>query len=496
MRSKTLFSSAPRAAAFLTALVIALAYAAPTTQAQTKPRGRAKPRQTTAASYSCPMHSSVKSKRPGSCPKCGMKLVRETPSANAEAATPGDVAVPQTADTAAATVAPGGTAAATSLSTIPDVEVLDQDGGKVRFYSDLIKGKVVAINFIFTTCTTICPPLGATFARVQKDLGDRAGRDVHFISVSVDPATDTPERLKAWGAKFKAGPGWTFVTGPKPQVDELLRALAASAARREDHSPTVLIGNDATGQWTRAYGLAKPSQLVKIIEDVSAARAAAPAPNPAQTPLTQTPVTQAPKTQAPAQTSAAPAAAKAPPNPLAGQVAAEQPGAQKPSVAHQYFSDVELLNQNGEKVRFYSDVLKGKTVIVNAFFATCTGVCPPMNRNMKAIQDALGDRVGKDVFLVSITVDPATDTPTRLKEYAQKFQAKPGWLFLTGKKENVDWALYKLGQYVDDKSAHKSIFIIGNEATGLWKKAFGMANAQELIQIVGSVANDKGADAK
>lgn len=203
-------------------------------------------------------------------------------------------------------------------------------------------------------------------------------------------------------------------------------------------------------------------------------------------------------TQAPTQTTAAPAAAatKAPPDPLAGHVAAEQPGAQKPSVAQQYFSDVELLNQNGEKVRFYSDVLKGKTVVVNSFFATCTGVCPPMNRNMKAIQDALGDRVGKDVFLVSITVDPATDTPARLKEDAQKFQAKPGWLFLTGKKENVDWALYKLGQYADDKNAHKSIFIIGNEATGLWKKALGMANSRELIQIVGGVADDKGAGAK
>jgi protein SCO1/2 len=147
-------------------------------------------------------------------------------------------------------------------------------------------------------------------------------------------------------------------------------------------------------------------------------------------------------------------------------------------------------------MRFYSDVLKGKTVVVNAFFATCTGVCPPMNRNMKAIQDALGDRVGKDVFLVSITVDPATDTPTRLKEYAQKFQAKPGWLFLTGKKENVDWALYKLGQYVEDKSGHKSIIIIGNEATGLWKKAFGMARPEELIAIVNGVMNDKGADPK
>ena len=161
--------------------------------------------------------------------------------------------------------------------------------------------------------------------------------------------------------------------------------------------------------------------------------------------------------------------------------------------AQQYFTDVELINQDGKKVRFYSDVLKGKTVVVNAFFTSCTSVCPPMNRNMEKIQEALGDRVGRDVFLVSMTVDPEVDTPARLKEYAQKFHAGPGWIFLTGKKENLDWALYKLGQYVEQKDDHKTIFIVGNETTGLWKKAFGMANVTELVHVVESVVNDKGA---
>ena len=163
-----------------------------------------------------------------------------------------------------------------------------------------------------------------------------------------------------------------------------------------------------------------------------------------------------------------------------------------PSQAQKYFTDVELINQDGKKVRFYSDVLKGKTVVVNAFFTTCTSVCPPMNRNMEKIQEVFGDRIGRDVFLVSITVDPETDTPTRMKEYAQKFHAGAGWTFLTGKKENLDWALYKLGQYVERKDDHKTIFIIGNEPTGLWKKAFGIANVAELVQVVESVANDKG----
>lgn len=205
------------------------------------------------ATYTCPMHPEVKSKKRGTCPKCKMDLVRQTAS------------VVETAPEKRVGTSGG-------KLNIPDVEVLDQDGNVRHFYSDLIKGKTVAINFIFTNCTTICPPLGATFARVQRELGDKVGKDVHFISVSVDPLTDTPERLKAWGAKFKAGPGWTFVTGSKPQVDQLLRALGASASRREDHTPSVLIGNDTRDVWTRTYGLAKTSQMIGLIEGVIAGR--------------------------------------------------------------------------------------------------------------------------------------------------------------------------------------------------------------------------------
>ena len=164
---------------------------------------------------------------------------------------------------------------------------------------------------------------------------------------------------------------------------------------------------------------------------------------------------------------------------------------QNQTPAEKYFSDVELINQDGEKVRFYSDVLKNKVVVINTFFTTCTSICPPMNRNFEKIQEALGDRLGKDTFLVSITVDPETDTPPRLKEYGRRFHARSGWMFLTGKKENVDWALYKLGQYVETRDNHTSIFIIGNEPKGLWKKAFGLAKAEELIRIVEDVINDR-----
>ena len=161
------------------------------------------------------------------------------------------------------------------------------------------------------------------------------------------------------------------------------------------------------------------------------------------------------------------------------------------SPAQSYFTDVVLVNQNGEKMRLYSDLLHGKVVIINSFFAACQGSCLPISRNLEKVQEALGDRVGKNVHLISISVDPTVDTPAALKEYAKKLHARPGWYFLTGDKQNVEFALKKLGQFVTDKQDHLNIIIIGNEPTGLWKKAFGLAQSDELIKVVESVLNDQ-----
>ena len=213
--------------------------------------------------YVCLMHPEVKSSKPGKCPKCKMDLRKAKVESTVAVADHNDHAGPAMNST---------TGAARNKMMIPDVAVLDQDGKELHFYTDLIKGKTVAINFIFTNCTTICPPLAATFARLQKEMGDKVGKDVHLISISVDPLTDTPERLKAWGAKFKAGPGWTFVTGEKQEVDKLLNAFGAAVSKREDHTPAVIIGNDSNGVWTRTYGLAKISQIMGVIQDVMEGR--------------------------------------------------------------------------------------------------------------------------------------------------------------------------------------------------------------------------------
>jgi cytochrome oxidase Cu insertion factor (SCO1/SenC/PrrC family) len=152
---------------------------------------------------------------------------------------------------------------------ISDAEVLDQNGRRVRFYSDLIKGKVVVINFFFTSCTLVCPMQGRALARLQTQLAERLGEEVFFISVSRDPETDTPKRLRLWGKNFGVGRGWTLVTGKEGVMAKLVRDFTGAGLGGQMHAPILLIGNDRTGVWTQAEGLSPAQELVKIIDEVS-----------------------------------------------------------------------------------------------------------------------------------------------------------------------------------------------------------------------------------
>ena len=162
-----------------------------------------------------------------------------------------------------------------------------------------------------------------------------------------------------------------------------------------------------------------------------------------------------------------------------------------PAAAREYFTDTVLIDQDGRELRLYSDLMQDKTVIISAVFTECEGVCPVTMGNLVKIQKWLGPRLGQDVHLLSLTVDRETDTPERLKEYADKFKVRPGWHFLTGTPENLDFVLRRLGLWVENKEGHSSVFLVGNVPTGLWKKAHGMASADKLIQIVDSVLEDR-----
>jgi protein SCO1/2 len=155
---------------------------------------------------------------------------------------------------------------------IPDVRLLDQEGRGVRFYSDLIRDKVVVVNFFFTSCSYVCPMQGQALAKLKPRLGERLGTEVFFISVSKDPEVDTVRHLKLWGTEFGVGPGWTLVTGEKEPVGELLRRLTGQGLGQDLHTPLLLIGNDRTGVWVEADGLGPPEELVAIIDKVAGPR--------------------------------------------------------------------------------------------------------------------------------------------------------------------------------------------------------------------------------
>jgi protein SCO1/2 len=144
------------------------------------------------------------------------------------------------------------------LTTLPDAALLDQRGEPVQLAALVSEGPV-AIQFIFTSCSTICSPMGAIFGRLQESLPDGA----RLLSVSVDPVRDTPERLRAWAARFGAGERWTQLTGDKKEIDDLLKALGVFTPTIEEHAPVVLLGNPATGRWRRANGLSSPQVLAQ-----------------------------------------------------------------------------------------------------------------------------------------------------------------------------------------------------------------------------------------
>lgn len=159
-------------------------------------------------------------------------------------------------------------ARAANPNLFPNTELITQDGKKVHFYDDVIKGKIVAIDFIYTSCGYACPLETARLVQVQQKLGDRVGKDIFFYSISIDPEHDTPKVLKAYMKKYRVGPGWTFLTGKKDEIDLLQKKLGVYTDPRinaDGHLPHVLIGNEATGQWMRGNALDNPSFQARMI---------------------------------------------------------------------------------------------------------------------------------------------------------------------------------------------------------------------------------------
>lgn len=172
---------------------------------------------------------------------------------------------------------------------------------------------------------------------------------------------------------------------------------------------------------------------------------------------------------------------------LAGGATAEENAGKTPSAdaaAARYFTDTELVDQGGKPRHFYSDLLRGKKVLINFGFTSCKGVCPPMTANLARVQKLLGGRVGREIVMITITVDPVNDTPAVLDQFAKKFGIGPGWYFLTGTPADVKTVLGRLGGLVKKPEEHSALLLIGDLKTGYWVKGLATARPEDIVHLV------------
>ena len=153
-----------------------------------------------------------------------------------------------------------------------DTKLLDRNGRSMRFRSEVIGDRIVIMNFVYTGCTTVCPVSSAIFGQLQQRLGPRLGEEVFLVSMSVDPVTDSPARLRSYAQKHHADPAWIWLTGTKPDVDKVLEGLGAYAPNYTDHPAMTLVGDGRTGRWTRFFGFPGPEELMTKVDALLAAR--------------------------------------------------------------------------------------------------------------------------------------------------------------------------------------------------------------------------------
>ena len=155
-----------------------------------------------------------------------------------------------------------------------------------------------------------------------------------------------------------------------------------------------------------------------------------------------------------------------------------------------YLPNLPVIDQDGKQYRFYDDLIKGKKVIVNFVFTSCSDICPLTTARMAQLQEKLGDMVGRDVFMYTITVDPEHDGPAELKRYADAFHIRPGWRFLTGKPEDLQIIRDKLGERAKIKSEHRHEMLLGNDLIGDWTKDSAYGDLDRVVMNVRAMDPD------
>jgi protein SCO1/2 len=166
-----------------------------------------------------------------------------------------------------------GSAAAADVKVvkIADTMVVDQDGRKLRL-ADVVADKLVVVTFVFTHCVDTCPVVSHTFSQVQQLLGPLMDKRVRLLSLTVDPARDTPARLKSYSSQFFAGPGWLWLTGEQPAVTSALQGFGVHVTNPENHPILVLVGDARSGRWTRLHDIDNARKIVETVGEHLAAQ--------------------------------------------------------------------------------------------------------------------------------------------------------------------------------------------------------------------------------
>lgn len=338
---------------------------------------------------------------------------------------------------------------------LQDIKLLDQNGKSVQFKTDVIGEHIVVMNFVYTTCTTQCPLNSQLLSHVQKNLSKEEYEKVQLVSLSVDPGTDTPERLKNYAEKIGAGPDWTWLTGHRPEVNQLLNALGVYTPDFKIHPSVVLVGDGKTGNWTRFYGTPDPDQLLSKVQELMDLR-----DKGALSTLV----------------------------PQIRRISNSNSDANNDK-ARAYFTDLPVITHEGRELRFYSDLLKDKVVLINLFFGKCENSCPMVHTKLSKLQTLLKDYMGKSIFFVSITIDPEPDTPEALAQYAKNFKPGEGWSFVTGNPEHIKTITSKLGQVHNNKEAHAPFLMVGDVKRARWKKVMPNIPDKELADFLRTLAS-------
>jgi protein SCO1 len=371
---------------------------------------------------------------------------------------------------------------------VPNHPVVAQDGKTFNFYDDLIQDRIAVVSFIYTTCSDICPVATARLSQLQDKLGDHMGRDVFFYSITVDPETDTPERMGNYAKTFAAGPGWLFLTGLPEHINEIRYRLGERSRFLGEHRNDLLLSNGFAGQWQRDSAMGDLDRLILTIQSLNpaafgaAALASSPRDQLEAIELTGPPgetlylkacagchsigegnrvgpdlagVAQRRRPEWLINFIANPAKVRASKDPIALELAAKFPTVRMPSIGvsdreaadlvayiearqgrlHRQIALQPLLAlTTADGKRLAAEEVQGRPLAVAFGFTHCPDVCPTTLLDWSNALASLGPD-GDRIKVLFISVDPERDTPAALKSYMASFD--PRITALTGSTSEV-----------------------------------------------------------